>query len=626
MFVTSSCTEFMEKQGLMEPSRQEVLRLLRIHAGDDLFRWCSQVVASKVFERSGVVEAMKKKKRKRGEEEDDEEDWQDPVSRSWHVEAPKVTMAAEAAGFGIATSVRAWQQAAVDIWQRENAAGMPMASPCPALPSGVEQDTQLLYVEPNVCRVFYGSGPSPRWKLALPVVARVDDPGRETVESIKLEFSRSDVVDDGSLKRWHWYVFNDDDVYVYVAEPSDLPDVATGLPRSKVQRLLPERIREQINNVAMSEVNLLNTRPPIPYEKKETGSGKKSGGNEGGDNELERNDPPTGAAAIDVDTAERHIKAAVLPPQHPSPYGRFVDVGLRQKQGLKEEKRQDEDWAMEGIGCGSSREADTLSRLVLQDRTVTVPKGWAIGQTQLPLPPQYYTEQKAHRKFAAAAAFGIPWGIVLNYSLMEAASESSVSVPGNKSSGLGGSTSSVKSTAWNLWETTTKGIQRALERWSVDVLRRMMRLQLEVHNAAKLNAHLRGRRGGVCAAPRHWRRAVCPAPVGGVGAEGRAVARGQRTESARSASLVRRRRRADGHVPAASSPSRRADQVAARREHNHFRRGYSRDSHRDGVAAVSFRGGTRSGRGARGTKQTATADSGRRGQVQVTCDQAEACA
>ena len=94
---------------------------------------------------------------------------------------------------------------------------------------------------------------------------------------------------------------------------------------------------------------------------------------------------------------------------------------------------------------------------------------------QLPVPPAFYNEQSLRRLHRTAALWGIPLGVIMNFSIFASGTEgkAGLSALGNKSSGLGGATSSTKSTSWTIWEETTNGVATSLERWSQGVLGRM---------------------------------------------------------------------------------------------------------------------------------------------------------
>lgn len=487
MFVTE-LTKAMRLAGMFEPNRRTMLRLACLHAMDDLFRWCSSLVSSKVFQRPGTMGSVKRKgnkkskkkkknkqkaqKRKKPDSDDDEEEEEhvDPISREWNVALPQLLVAAEACGFGVATSKKAWKEALLQIAAREVSRGLEVVSVPTALEDG--DDTTLHFVDLSMVRVFYA--PGPRWAMALPVVVHINDPNNDNVDSSKLSLYCSGAMPNDSSKDWEWFIFEEEDVYVFTIDPNDLPDLQTKQPRSKIQRLLVERAREQINNSAMTGVNLQNMAPPIPFERKDDGKDHEKQSSD--ENDYRRNEPNT--SVMEDDSGKDCIRAPAAPiPNTPSAWNRHLDFGLRAQQEAEEEDKKNTDWSVCGLFYDPEGDNMLTGNMHLRNRLMQMPTGYTISKTPLPEPPSYYNEQRAHRKFAAAAVFGIPMGILFNYSIMAPASEKAggLSVMGNKSSGLGGATSSTQSTAWTAWETATNALKQKLEQWSQDVCSKMGR-------------------------------------------------------------------------------------------------------------------------------------------------------
>ena len=223
----------------------------------------------------------------------------------------------------------------------------------------------------------------------------------------------------------------------------------------------------------MSMTNIMNGRPPVVIEKKDAGGAKKRLRGEGsGEEEGQTNlNARTGISADDDMVAEKAIEAgAPRIIDEPSPWNKYLDVERRRQ---KRAEQQEFDWAADGLMYDPKEEG--LTKIQLDDRLAPIREGWSVGQAQLPVPPAYYNEQRAHRRYAAASEWGIPLGVLTNYSMFASSAEGKAGLTalGNKGSGLGGATSSTKSTAWSIWETSRRNTMAALESWSVDVLGRM---------------------------------------------------------------------------------------------------------------------------------------------------------
>jgi hypothetical protein len=497
--LVKECSKWAEARGYLEVNRPNLMIMNRLHRSDDLFHQLSGIVAGEVFQGPGEIvdldeeereekEAEKEAAKQEEEEGDgggeqkmeeggDDKDSSDdppsetPESRSWDETLPKVLAASEAQGFGMATSQRTWTQTLQTIYDLETEANQKVSTPRPEEEDG--DDQKLSFVEPRMVRVFYSpSGGTSPWLIALPVILKAPD-SSATVEAVKLAMYSGDVMVDSSNDGLQWYVLSPDDVFVYV---TDTPDVATQYPLSKIQRQLPERAREQINNQTMSETNLINGHPAIAVEHKDGGSRKKHSGEGSAEKEGQTNNDarvgpnPAGTKGgddSDDDNPDGDAGPEIF--QGPSPFNKYLDV-KRRKRGADQRN-----WAEMGLFYNPRDHPDELSKRAIKRRVVRLSEGQVFSQTQLPLPPAYYNEQRAHRRFAAGQEWGIPIGVLLNFSIFASTAEgkAGLSALGNKASGLGGATSSTKSTAFTLWEKAKDKIIDSLEQWSIKVLARM---------------------------------------------------------------------------------------------------------------------------------------------------------
>ena len=488
MFTTNLSVHAGER-GFFELSREALMRNSRTLACDDVMRWCSKLVQDGIFQGPGRICDRKQEKKeqqeqeekegdteeKQGGEKEEEEDEDDPRARAWDENLPKVLSAADAQGFGLATSRRAWRQTLEMVTSIEMLRGL---HPMTVHLEPVEGEDMMLHaIDTRLVRVC--SSLDSRLWVALPVVLKIKQEGVTpgTIEQMKLNLLRRDTIVDQTTSEPDigWWIMPESEVYVYM---TDSPDVHCGKPVSKVQRQIPERAREQINNSTMSMTNLVNGRPPIPIERKDAGGGRKRLRGEGSGEEegQSNNHARTGLADDENPMASERAIDATAPRIHdvPSTFNQYTDVRRRQRRD-EEKKAETDDWAAEGLMYNPHDAGDVMGDLELKERKLFLREGETIGQTQLPVPPAYYNEQRAHRRYAAAAEWGIPLGVLHNYSMFASSAEgkAGLSALGNKGSGMGGATSSTKSTAWSIWEQTKSSAMSALEDWSVRVLERM---------------------------------------------------------------------------------------------------------------------------------------------------------
>ena len=494
---TKDCGKHAEERGAFEVDRASLMRMNRLYSGDELFHWCSTLVSQKVFQSPGKIcdqkeEAEKRKRQQqqqssegdgdseRKEDGGDEEEEDDPVAQAWDENLPLVLAASESQGFGIATSRKAWITALHQVAAVEAQFGVVSATVPPA---PEERDELKLHsIEPRMVRVFFAPSGG-EWMVALPVVLRVR-PGPHqdsTAEKVKLQLLSLDVMVDSMSSDVAWWVLPEQDVYVYAAGACDRPDPVTHYPVSKVQRCLAERAREQINSATMSWTNLTNGSPPIMLEQKDGGGARKkhrgegSGEVDGQSNDDARLGPSSSSAHDSLVVSKAIIAGAPAIVDAPSPYNEFIDHGKRRREQEQQDSATQDDWAVLGLHYTPQDDGNILGTQHLRDRIVQLQEGRTVGQTQLPVPPAYYNEQHMRRLHTTAAIWGIPLGVVMNFSIFASGAEgkAGLSALGNKSSGLGGATSSTKSTAWTIWEETTNGVATSLERWSRDVLDKM---------------------------------------------------------------------------------------------------------------------------------------------------------
>lgn len=470
MFV-SKCLDYAQQRGFFEVDRSRMVRLLQIYKYDDVFQWCSKTLSQKLFQGPGMLYDHDTKKPL---------DCDPTVVRDWAIHLPHLFSNSEAVGFGIAMSHMTYREARNQITAREP--GMRFY-----IDPILDEYLRLTTIDPRTVRVFFAPGDSVsmnRWMIAMPVVLKCR-PSETTPDQVRMGLVSQDVMVDSAVGEIDWYIPPLEEVYIYCGDPSDLPDVRLRAPISKVQRLLPERAREQINNTTMSRTNLTNGTPPIPIEHKE---GKRRGHDDERSNDAQR----TGAQS---DVLNHNDMAAGKPvdagaPEivnEPSQYNLYIN---HNRDRPKDEPIRADDWAMGDIELDG--DLDVLHTEQLRSRIVQLAPDRTIGQTQLPVPPAYYVEQRVHRVYRAAAAWGIPVGIMQNYSIFTSGVEgkSSVSAIGNKSSGLGGATTSTKSTSWQTWEDTIKSVAETIEQWSVRVLAGMIRNQIAARNQVALQRHL----------------------------------------------------------------------------------------------------------------------------------------
>ena len=486
MFVPFA-TPFAERLGYFEVDRSCLLSLGRALQGDDLYAWCSKLVVQWVYSSSGRLSEKKKKKKKKkkrkssSEEEGGEEEREtSPLDRAWNDATLAVLVASHAHGMGLATSRRVWFEALAAIADRERSHGLDVAVLPPALENEDEADIELFYLDARTVRVFF-SPLRREWMAATPSVRKVFTTNvcgvQCSTDQVKMELICSETLADTPQETLEWFFLPE--VYAYVSGPGDLPDWRTRRPSSKVQRLLPERAREQLNNMTLSRVNLQNSGPPVVLEKKDDGGGKNKYGEGSGEfggqsNDHARLNPNGSVDQADLDDIGKAlVSGAPAITQTPSPYNEFLDRGLRAKTAVKVE----ESFAEMGLVTDAHSDADILgAEPAVKDRVVMLARGRTVGQTQLPVAPAYFNEQSARRRHAAAAAFDIPMGILLNYSLIAPKTEGQSGLGsgmGNKDSGLGGATSSTKSTAFALFEKAMRAVASSLELWSEEVMAKM---------------------------------------------------------------------------------------------------------------------------------------------------------
>lgn len=467
----ADCAKHATALGFVEVERAVLMRLLYLHAGDDLFQWCSRTVRFKLFQGPGTIHHRKSAASTAVDT---------PASESWNLAMPLIVSTAEAEGFAIGVSLLTYLVAKMAISEREPQDGSTTLDV--DIPPDAYQ--QLVILTPRSIRVFYRQAEVQsldRWLVAMPVILK-RNPGETTIEQTRRNLYNDNFSMRGSSTNdVAWYMLPEDEVFVYVGDPGDLPDPVTGAPMSKVRRLLAERAREQINSATMSAVNLTNGTPPIPIENKDGNKKKKKQKQDDDDDEQLRLGTQVEGGGYDVDDKLDKARDGTAPVLVNAPweYNESLDLqrrNLKRPRDDDDEPDKEDDWTMAGLNYDKDNEdGGVLGRLHTVNRMLELAPGRTIGTTPLPVAPAYYVEQKMHRVYRTAATWGIPIGIMMNYSIFASGVEgkAGISAMGNKASGLGGATSSTKSNAWENWETTINSIADSLESWSLDVLRHM---------------------------------------------------------------------------------------------------------------------------------------------------------
>jgi hypothetical protein len=451
--IVPKCSEYAQQEGFFEVTRSQIVRLLRAFKYDELFHWCSKTVSQRIFQGAGRIFHSEAR---------EEYECNSEVIKDWAEHLPLILANADAVGFGIAMSRQTYREAMTTIGRFQP----PDSTVVP--PAAVDEHMRLLSIDPRTVRVFFSPGDSitmHRWMISMPIVIKCL-PSEASPQHARMNLISSDTMQDTVIGNTIWYIPPLEEVFVYCGDPSDLPDIQLCRPISKVQRLMPERGREQINNATLSRTNLTNGGPPIPIEHKESKS-------KGREDEMSNDEQRMGAQS---DTSSRFDQVDESKPiragapqilDEPSPFNLYINHDKPRPDAIVKN-----DWAMQDF----DDDWDGIRVERLEDRVVQLAPDRTIGQTQLPVAPAYYNEQKAHRKSAAASVWGIPLSIMQNYSIFSSGTEAKAGLAGmgNKNSGLGGATSSTKSTAWQVWEDTINGESDKLERWSANVLKSML--------------------------------------------------------------------------------------------------------------------------------------------------------
>lgn len=522
--LVEDATKYASALGYVEVNRGSMLYHLELHSRDVVFQSLSHVVQLHLFQQPGSIQSRKQEKRKqekrradqeqrrelhqaerdslsrgkprppkgrsaqgqqqrdadqdkKGDQGDGEEEelFEPDVNEAWARALPRLVSCSEAIGFGVAVSEETYARVLHDIEVYEGALP-PMVVP---IEPSSEPVMTLKALQPSRLRIFFRRDPSTddfSWLVMLPVILALPG-GYDTKEQARTRLMSQDNFEVHSTGTdVQWLVLDPNEVFVYVPRDANLPR-DDGAVVSNVSRCEPERRVEMGNRYAMAAANLVNARPPIPIIEKAGGAGKKkdASGENGTTNEDAREAEPLRIEAEKL-TTYHDIEA-------PGKIEAFPAAETL-SPALKRYREQQEDQHAERMDEKMADELRRAYRTMEDPSSVVLPtpvarKGWTLPEgkeiAQVPpaVPPAFYEEQVTKRLREAAFVWGLPVGVLLNYSIMEASSSMGSMGSTGAKSGTGGSTSGTTSTAWHIYETTMHAMADTLERWAAQVLKRM---------------------------------------------------------------------------------------------------------------------------------------------------------
>ena len=125
-----------------------------------------------------------------------------------------------------------------------------------------------------------------------------------------------------------------------------------------------------------------------------------------------------------------------------------------------------------------------------------LPEGREIGTLPAATPPSFYVEQANKRLREAASLWGVPLGVLVNYSIMDTSSAGSamgVGSFGGDKNGLGGATSSTLSMAWKSYEKSMAERVMSIKKFSKHTLSRMSKSWRDAMIPAAIEAYQRNK-------------------------------------------------------------------------------------------------------------------------------------
>jgi hypothetical protein len=514
--VVGDANKYASLLGYVEIRRAEMLRCLDLHAKDVIYQFLSKVISLQLFGESGTIisreeEEKKKKKQqqeqksrhddqkskrdaiagyppsvatkppqkddpaKEEEEEEEESLYDEDVTDAWARAIPQLVSCSEAVGIGVAVSQETYMRARQEI---EILEGVHPSMLTPIEPTSNPTMT-LIALHPSRIRIFFkrdASYDDCTWMVMLPVILRIPEIAG-TKEQVKTRLMSSAVLADGAGLDIAWYVLPPESVFVYLPQTSNLPR-DDGTLNSHISRCEPERKVEIGNRYCMSASNLVNARPPIALIQKQTSAKRKNAsGDDTIENEREFEPLHLTREAQDLETPGE-IDAHGKIESFPSDAASLAMVVYRENQKQRREENS-EAKTQEQLKHAYDIMEDVTSAVQptpISRNHWTIEEGREIGQIPPAVPPEFYVEQSLKRIREAASLWGIPSGVLLNYSIMDSSSSgasSGLGSMGGQKEGVGGATSGTMSSAWQIYERTMHAQITSIERFSAVVLKRM---------------------------------------------------------------------------------------------------------------------------------------------------------
>lgn len=407
-----------------------------------------------------------------GEEEEDL--YPDDVNESWARALPTLVKCSEAIGFAVATTQRTLVEMRA---KRDELEGIKPPGVLEPFAESSDEDVCLHVLDPRTFRAFVRRDESydaASWLIMIPLMVHSLQLGK-TPEQARAEFMSGIATRSLEVK---WYVLDPLSVYIYIPSVNNLP-VLDGLRmsasvRSYVSRCAPERDFEIANRYAMAASNITNAKPVLPIIMKASNMPRKDGSGEGNTNEDAREVVPQ--SLIDNEDLTPGSREA------PGMIGEYrIQNNANDNAREDQDEQRRDDMISEKLAHAYSIMEQPLGAVgptPTRRATWQLPEGREIGVLPPATAPVFYVEQAMKRWREAAAMFGIPVGVLLNYSIMDGSSEAGTmggaSSGGDKGSGLGGATSGTTSTAWRNFQRNIHGRVSSLEAWSKYVLQSMI--------------------------------------------------------------------------------------------------------------------------------------------------------
>lgn len=447
--------EHARRCGFIEIDRYHMMRMLFLHRTDDVIHFCSKLSIDQVF--SSICRLY-------DDSNATELKNHTQANKGWVESTPVIMSNKHATGFGVGVSRRTWIEALTVIRQQELLVEQSPECLDPLPYEGDEDDMTLVSLNPMFLRIFCKDDVNQartRWMCMMPIVAEATT---RSVEEIKMSTMKNNaVLVDGS--QFKWLLLPEDEVFVY-NKTIDRPLINTGKIVSCTTRCLDRRKMERINAVTLMEANQANARPPIPIIRKQEKNVKKDGsGEHDTTNEEAREDAlATKADEVGDETAREGMPRIG---NIPAPDARNLDWNVRKRT---REIEEDKEW-----------DGETLDNpLHKHDMKLYLKPGEELSAVPPPLPPAYYVEQLTNRLRMCAAVFMIPFGVLMNYSIINGADEGAKSIFANtKATGFGGETTSTTAASWKIFERSMDKEADELQEWSKTVLSAMLYKQTQ---------------------------------------------------------------------------------------------------------------------------------------------------